>query len=120
MIVRPFINRIRCHARLFVLAFLSLFASVIVSGCSASDPAWKAALVAVNAIRDAREAVCSEPVTGALRAVERGIPRVDAAVSAKDADLSDGDAESDMESDMESDALVLPVTMPEGDAGAGE
>ena len=117
--MRPFINRIRCHARLFALAFLSLFASVIVSGCSASDPAWKAALVAVNAIRDAREAVCSEPVTGALRAVERGIPRVDAAVSAKDAALSGSD-DSDAESDMESDAMVLPVTMPEGDAGVSE
>lgn len=114
--MRPFINRVRCHARLFALAFLSLVASVIVSGCSASDPAWKAALVAVNAIRDAREAVCSEPVSSAINAVERGIPRVDAAVSAKDAALSDSDAESDMESD----ALVLPVTMPEGDAGVSE
>jgi hypothetical protein len=115
--MRPFINRIRCHARLFALAFLSLFASVIVSGCSASDPAWKAALVA---IRDAREAVCSEPVSSAINAVERGIPRVDAAVSAKDAALSDSDADSEAESDMGSDALVLPVTMPEGDAGVNK
>jgi hypothetical protein len=40
-------------------------------------------------------------------------------VSAKDAS-SDSDAESDMESDMGSDALVLPVTMPEGDAGVNK
>lgn len=113
--MRPFINRIRCHARLFALAFLSLLASVVVSGCSASDPAWKAALVAVNAIRDAREAVCSEPVSSALTAVERGIPRVDAAVSAKDASR-----EQLSDSDTESDAMVLPVTMPEGDAGVSE
>ena len=51
--MRPFINRIRCHARLFALAFLSLLASVVVSGCSASDPAWKAALVALAVLGDA-------------------------------------------------------------------
>jgi hypothetical protein len=117
--MRPFINRVRCHARLFALAFLSSLALLSLAGCSASDPAWKAALVAVNAIRDAREAVCSEPVSSAINAVERGIPRVDAAVSAKDA-ASDSDADSDAESDMGSDALVLPVTMPEGDAGVNK
>ena len=70
---------LRCHARLFALAFL-VFAS-----CAANDPAWKAALTAVNALRDVRAVTCSEPVGEALRAVERTLPTPpDAGVVTKD------------------------------------
>lgn len=113
--MKNIINRILCRARLFALAYLTAL-TLTLAGCSATDPAWKAALIALNAVRETREVVCSEPVTQAINTVERSIPGADAgsasaagAAGAKDAAVSE-DTDG-------ADGGVLPVTMLDAETG---
>lgn len=114
--MKNIISRILCRARLFALAYLTAL-TLALAGCSATDPAWKAALIALNAVRETREVVCSEPVTQAINTVERSIPGADAgsvsAASAKDAAVSD----SGYQSADSVDGGVLPVTMLDAETG---
>lgn len=115
--MKNIINRILCRARLFALAYLTaLTITLTLAGCSATDPAWKAALIALNAVRETREVVCSEPVTQAINTVERSIPGADAGIvstaSAKDAAVSE-----DTDGVDGVDGGVLPVTMLDAETG---